>query len=457
MNDRIISQKLEKVKRKIEEHDGIVTEFTLSNITIFGGMRLFSKFIRKLHLKPRFNETVSLERKKRKYTVGDYLVSLVYGITLGFNRVSDNILLQRDKTFQRVTGFDEFPSQSAFSRLLTRFKVCNAKEVGEVNRSLLREVRGNYNCEKGITLDLDSHQKVVYGNQQRANKGMNPKKPGRKSYHPLLCFVGETRDFIHGRFRSGNAYTSVGIISFFRECLQFLPYTATTLFVRGDSGFYNARFFRVMESTKRRSVRYAVAVKLYPAIQQRLPWLRYEKIGGGREIAEFRYKNSDKNDEKERRMVVVREKIKDGRKKKQLSMFPDDKHSYQVIVTSIEEWSSLEVWRFYNKRANVENMIKEGALDLGLDTSPSHSYGGNAAYFFLCMLVYNLLNWYKEFVFAIKKVKHMVKWIRYRFFYIAGKFVQSGRKKIFKLPRGHPWRKHYQEAEKRLAVWQVGY
>jgi len=457
MNERIISQKLQKVKRKIEEHDGIVTEFSLSNITIFGGMRLFSKFIRKLHLNRRFDETVSLKRKKRRYTVGDYLVSLIYGITLGFNRISDNILLQRDKTFQRVTGFDQFPSQSAFSRFLAGVKSCHAKEIGEVNRSALRDVRGKSNDKKETTLDLDSHQKTVYGNQQRASKGNNPKKPGRKSYHPLFCFIGETRDFLHGRFRAGNAYTSAGIISFFRECLQFLPYHATTLFVRADSGFYNAKFFRLMEAIETRYVRYAVAVKLYHPIQQRLPYLDYEEIGGGREIAEFRYKNSDKDDNKERRMVVVREKIRDGRKKRQLSLFPDDRYSYQVIVTNIEEWSPLEVWRFYNKRANVENMIKEGVLDLGLDTSPSHGYGGNAAYFFLCMLVYNLMNWYKEFVFALKKVKHMVKWIRYRFFYMAGKFVKSGRRKIFKLPRDHPWRDDYQKAEIRLAMWQPGY
>jgi hypothetical protein len=35
-------------------------------------------------------------------------------------------------------------------------------------------------------------------------------------------------------------------------------------------------------------------------------------------------------------------------------------YSYQVIVTNIEDMSPEEVWRFYNRRANVENMIKDG-------------------------------------------------------------------------------------------------
>ena len=34
-------------------------------------------------------------------------------------------------------------------------------------------------------------------------------------------------------------------------------------------------------------------------------------------------------------------------------------YDYQVIATN-SKGEALEVWRFYNKRANVENMVKEG-------------------------------------------------------------------------------------------------
>ena len=39
------------------------------------------------------------------------------------------------------------------------------------------------------------------GHQQRSSVGYNPKEPGRASFHPLFCFNGETRDFLHGIFR----------------------------------------------------------------------------------------------------------------------------------------------------------------------------------------------------------------------------------------------------------------
>jgi hypothetical protein len=48
-----------------------------------------------------------------------------------------------------------------------------------------------------------------------------------------------------------------------------------------------------------------------------------------------------------------------------------------------------EAWRFYNGRANVENMIKEGILSYSLDINISHFYGVNGAHFRLVMLAFH--------------------------------------------------------------------
>jgi hypothetical protein len=61
-------------------------------------------------------------------------------------------------------------------------------------------------------------------------------------------------------------------------------------------------------------------------------------------------------------MVVIREQQRNQRAKKQPTLFELMGYSYQVVVTNIEWMSPEEVWRFYNGRANVENMIKEGIL-----------------------------------------------------------------------------------------------
>ena len=112
--------------------------------------------------------------------------------------------------------------------------------------------------------------------------------------------------------------------------------------------------------------------------------------------------------------------------------------------------SPEEIWRFYNGRANVENMIKEGILSYSLDVNISHFYGANVAHFHLVMLAYNLMNLFKELVLEQREKRRMGKWIRQRFFLIAGRLIRSGRKFILKLQEDWAYREEYKEAAERL-------
>jgi len=77
--------------------------------------------------------------------------------------------------------------------------------------------------------------------------GYNPKKPGRSSFHPLFCFIGETRDFLHGMFRTGKAHTSRGVKKFIYECLKMIPDRIGEIYLRADSGFYDSDFMDYLE------------------------------------------------------------------------------------------------------------------------------------------------------------------------------------------------------------------
>ena len=148
--------------------------------------------------------------------------------------------------------------------------------------------------------------------------------------------------------------------------------------------------------------------------------------------------------------MVIREEQREDKRKKQPKLFELMGYSYQVIVTNIEWMLPEEIWRFYNGRANVENMIKEGIPSYSLDVNISHFYGANVAHFHLAMLAYNLMNLFKELVLEQRDNKRMGKWIRHRFFLIAGRLVRGGRKFILKLQEDWAYRKEYNEAEKRL-------
>jgi len=433
-------------KGKVVNDGEVETRFAGKNLTPVGGIKLFHKFACKLGVEEVLEQRINLPRKESKYKTGRVLTSLLYALVLDLNRLSDTARLQADRVFHLLVGFDGYPHQSTFSRFLKLFTVPLAQKIGETSVSLLGKARNDFKDYTRLTLDLDSHVETVYGNQQRAKAGYNPRKPGRKSFHPLLCFIGETRDFLWGRFRSGNKYTSQGAIEFLKECLKRLPGEIKEIFLRADSGFFDNKFLTELE---KRGVKYAIAAKLYGTIQMMLGGVSYRDIGGGVEVGEFYYQGH--NWKKARRMVVIREEIKEGTaKKKQPKLFELKGYGYQVIVTDIEEWSPEEVWRFYNQRACVENMIKEGMMGYGLDVAVSHYYGANVAHFFLVMLAYNLMNWFKEGILGQGKVKRMAKWIRERFFYIPGKLIKRGRKWVLNLWQDYPWQEEYQKAERRL-------
>ena len=66
---------------------------------------------------------------------------------------------------------------------------------------------------------------------------------------------------------------------------------------------------------------------------------------------------------------------------------------FRVFVTNLDHWMIAEVTGFYDKRAAVENLIKESNNDAGLTAHPSGIWAMNANHFQLSMLAYNLNCW----------------------------------------------------------------
>ena len=151
------------------------------------------KFLRHLKVKEELERTVLIEKRESKFSVGEMLVCLLYAVILDFKRQSDTLMLRLDKVFQKIGGLDDYPAQSTISRFLKRFTVGTAKGIAKVNHKILIEARKNFEGWTKITMDLDSHVRTAYGHQQRASVGYNPKKRGRRSFHPLFCL---TRDCI---------------------------------------------------------------------------------------------------------------------------------------------------------------------------------------------------------------------------------------------------------------------
>ncbi|MBI4802032.1 MAG: transposase [Elusimicrobia bacterium] len=82
-----------------------------------------------------------------------------------------------------------------------------------------------------LVFDIDSVVIVIYGKQAGARVGYNPKKHGRRSYHPIFCFEAHFQEFWHGSLRPGDAGASTGAVPFIKRCLVKVPkeYIGATL------------------------------------------------------------------------------------------------------------------------------------------------------------------------------------------------------------------------------------
>jgi hypothetical protein len=87
-------------------------------------------------------------------------------------------------------------------------------------------------------LDLDSTVFQRSGSQDGSAKGYNPRRPGRKSHHPILAVLAEVPLVLHGWLRSGNTGSARGVTAFLAEALALLPEGMWIRCVRADSGFF---------------------------------------------------------------------------------------------------------------------------------------------------------------------------------------------------------------------------
>lgn len=216
-----IAQKQKRHNQKVER---VTESFTGKNLTRLGGTPLIRRFLERYRIEEQLAEQIEVEgRRESSYSVARMFVSLLYGILLGYCRPYHMEVLSTDRVFQKLAGVGDFPAQSTISRFLSRLKMGVAHQIAKLNLNLLMTFRNRFEGWSTLTLDLDSHVTPVYGRQQRSGVGYNPKKKGRPSYHPLLCFIGETRDYLGGFLRNGKHHTSYHAIPFLKTIIKRVP------------------------------------------------------------------------------------------------------------------------------------------------------------------------------------------------------------------------------------------
>lgn len=339
-------------------------------ITSHAGLVLVRELAERLGLRELLNE-VTVKKRRRGYSPAQAILALCETLIAGGECLDDAALLRAD-TAQELLRGHALPDPTTLGRFLARFNLGHIAQLNRALDALFARVHPLIEREQ-VTLDLDSTL-IEHHGPVGSRQGTRGTYAGKVAWHPLLCFVAETGEWLHGKLRNGHAAPSTGAKRFLSECLRRVP-SGARLFLRADEGFFGQGFLGELEGTE---ITYTVGAPLIASVRARIAAIGEEEwrpasYREGSQVTSFQWQ--PKTWKRARRFVVRRDPLAQG---EQLTLEGAEWH-YWALVTNDTERSADELESWHRAKANVENRIREAKLGLGLDNLPCRSFHANWA------------------------------------------------------------------------------
>ena len=363
----------------------LILRETKRAVTPFGGVAVFVSFLQKIDLVGQLHQHMPIQWKSpNQIDPTDTFVAFLMTVLVGAKRFAHAVLLRGDQALHALLGMKRFPVDDTIRNLFRRFG------MGQVQR--LYEPLTEWQMQRlplrpdGYTLDLDSTVFERYGKQEGSLKGHNPRKHGRPSHHPLLAVLSEAHFLLHGWLRSGNCGTARGVEEFLKEALALWGQRQKIRRLRADSGFFEDQLLSFLEQ---RQLPYIVVARLTKWVKRAAQRVeQWRELDENFAAGEFRLRLHGWS--VERRFVLIRERVREGRDSVGRKLIDVPGYTFRVFVTSCVD-TPEEIWRDYNRRADMENRIAELKHDLGADGFCLNQFFATEAAFRAVLLLFNLL------------------------------------------------------------------
>jgi hypothetical protein len=344
---------------------------------------------------------------------------------LGLDRLETASFLRSNGTFQYLTGLPNFPDPQTLRRFLHQAPDSFREQMNGVNNRLLQTFIHLPDHRSRLIFDLDSSVVTVFGRQEKAEVGYNPRYRGKRSYNPLLCIEANSSYLWDTELRPGNAGTWDGSVELMASCFVNVPRDIRELRVRADAGF---GFNPVLEILEAREAHYAIVARLTQAFKRLLPGLRYEFVNRQWEMAEFEYRPHGWP--QARRYVVARRFI--PAEESQTTLFTLGRYMYRAWVTNMN-LTPAGIWHFYDGRAGMEPRICELREDFALRKIPTASFAANSLYLEIVRLAYNLVTAFQRNCLQESWQNLTLQRLRYKLFLLPGELTRPHNRPILRL------------------------
>jgi hypothetical protein len=394
-------------------------------LTHFGGVYFFHEFLQVLQMRHFLSRNLRYPRRNRRYSLSQMILALVYPLVLGLDRLETVSFLRSNGTFQYLTGLSSFPDPQTLRRFLHHAPESFRKQMHSVNSRLLQRFIHLPDHRSRLILDLDSTVVTVFGRQENAAVGYNPRYRGKRSYNPLLCLESNSSYLWDTELRPGNAGTWEGSVELLATCFLNVPPDIRELRARADAGF---GFNPVLEILEARATQYAVVARLTQAFKRLLPGLKYESVNPQWEMADFEHRLHGWP--KARRFVVARRFIPE--EEAPTTLFTLGRYVYRAWVTNMD-LTPAGIWHYYDGRAGMEPRICELREDFALRKIPTASFAANALYLEIIRLAYNLVTAFQRNCLEESWQNLTLQKLRYKLFLLPGELTRPHNRPILRL------------------------
>src|SRR5208283_4484120 len=340
---------------------------------------------------------VSPNAPGKREVLGTAMLSML----AGHRRYAHITALRCDAVLPELLGMKKIVSEDAVRRA---FQAIDETEGAAWLRGHLAFCVEPLLAEPWI-LDVDTTIKPLYGHQEGAELGYNPKKPGRPSHCYHTYAMASTRLVLDVEVLPGDEHTSKHGAPGLWGLIDRLPRDLWPSLLRGDCGFGNEG---VMREAEARGLPYLFKLRLTRNVRRMIEKLACARAwayaGQGFEAKESMVRLEGWS--RERRTIVLRRRLKgavglsesepDGTP--QLSFVEigeaAEVYEYSVLVTSLDEETEA-FGQLYRDRGDGENLFDEMKNQWGWGGFTTHDLAR-------CRLAARLLalfyNWWNIFV-----------------------------------------------------------
>src|ERR1019366_7273975 len=298
---------------------------------------------------------------KKRDVLGPTMLSMLSG----HKRYAHIAALRGDGVLPELLDMSKIVSEDAVRRAL---KAIDEDEGAVWLRRHLDYCTAPLLAEPWI-LDIDTTVKPLYGHQEGAVVGYNPKKPGRPSHSYHTYSMAGTRLVFDVDVAAGNEHTSKHFAPGLWALLDRIPRDLWPTLLRGDCGFGNEP---IMREAEHRGLAYLFKLRLTANVKRMIERLSTQRewtnAGQGWQAKESILRLEGWS--RQRRVIVLRRRVKEALPMS--SNEPPDQqtlsfvevganaevYEYSVLATSLDE-ELASFGQLYRDRGDSENIFDE--------------------------------------------------------------------------------------------------